>query len=442
MLAELRELADRNEVFTSLIGLGYYGTITPPVILRNVLENPAWYTAYTPYQPEISQGRLEALLNFQTMVSDLTGMAIANASLLDEATAAAEAMACCAGASRRRASQRFFVDADCLPQTHRGRAHPRRAARHRRGRRRDPDARACPSGGCFGVLLQYPGASGRVRDLAALIAARARGGRAGRGRGRPARARRCSRRRARWAPTSWSAHAALRRAAGLRRPARRLPAPCRDELKRTLPGRLVGVSVDADGRPALPARAADARAAHPPREGDEQHLHRAGAARGDRRRCTPSTTAPRASRDRAARAPADRDPRAPASRAGGVEVVHDALLRHAHACASRAAPTPIVARRARSAASTCASSTPTRVGIALDETTDGRRSSTTRAGARSASTASSRRSTPTARRDPAGARAHVATFLTHPVFHAHRSETQMLRYLRRSPTATSRSTAR
>jgi glycine dehydrogenase len=116
VLASLRALADRNEVFTSLIGLGYHGTITPPVIRRNVLESPAWYTAYTPYQPEISQGRLEALINFQTAVADLTGMDIANASMLDEPTAAAEAMALLHRVNGR-AGDTFLVDADCHPQT-------------------------------------------------------------------------------------------------------------------------------------------------------------------------------------------------------------------------------------------------------------------------------------------------------------------------------------
>jgi len=115
-LARLKAIAAENRVLTSHIGQGYYGTHTPGVILRNILENPAWYTAYTPYQPEISQGRLEALINFQTMVCDLTGMAITNASMLDEATAAAEAMALALRVGRS-ASRRFFVADDVFPQT-------------------------------------------------------------------------------------------------------------------------------------------------------------------------------------------------------------------------------------------------------------------------------------------------------------------------------------
>src|SRR4051795_7077506 len=115
-LTELRQLAARNTVATSMIGQGYYGTFTPSVIVRRLVENPAWYTAYTPYQPEISQGRLEALLNFQTVVSDLTGLPTANASLLDEGTAAAEAMTLVRRA-RRTATGPFVVDADALPQT-------------------------------------------------------------------------------------------------------------------------------------------------------------------------------------------------------------------------------------------------------------------------------------------------------------------------------------
>src|SRR5438874_7510127 len=165
-LDELKTMARKNRVLKSYIGQGYYGTLTPGVILRNVLENPAWYTAYTPYQPEISQGRLEALLNFQTMVEDLTGLAIANASLLDEATAAAEAMTLARRTSKAPEGAAFLVDADCHPQTIaviRTRAVPL-------GLKVETfDGDALPDGDVFGVLLQYPGSSGRVRDLTPLI---------------------------------------------------------------------------------------------------------------------------------------------------------------------------------------------------------------------------------------------------------------------------------
>ena len=166
-LAELRALADANTVAVSMIGQGYYDTLTPAVLLRNVLENPAWYTAYTPYQPEISQGRLEALLNFQTMVADLTGLEVANASMLDEGTAAAEAMTLMHRAARGT-TNRLVVDTDVFAQTAAvlaTRAKPLGieivTADLRDG---------LPDGDFFGVITQLPGASGRVTDWAALVA--------------------------------------------------------------------------------------------------------------------------------------------------------------------------------------------------------------------------------------------------------------------------------
>ena len=168
-LFHMRQVADKNKVLTSLIGQGYYGTTTPAPILRNILENPAWYTAYTPYQPEISQGRLEALLNFQTMVSDMTGLEIANASLLDEATAAAEAMTMAHRGARSKANNAaFFVDQNCHPQTIaviQTRAEPLgidvQVA--------DPDE--LDPGAVFGAIFQYPGTHGHVRDFTKEIEA-------------------------------------------------------------------------------------------------------------------------------------------------------------------------------------------------------------------------------------------------------------------------------
>ncbi|HEY2520605.1 MAG TPA: aminomethyl-transferring glycine dehydrogenase [Streptosporangiaceae bacterium] len=248
-LAELRRLAGRNEVLTSMIGLGYYDTVTPPVIRRNVLESPAWYTAYTPYQPEISQGRLEALLNFQTVVADLTALPLAGASMLDEASAAAEAMTLARRAAGRGSV--FLADAGCLPQTLAVLA-----------TRAEPLGielvvapvtagliAAQPDGELFGVLLQYPAANGAVTDYRPVIAAAHDRG-------------------------AQVAMAADLLALTLLTPPGELGADIavgttqrfgvpmgyggphagyicvRDGLKRQLPGRLVGVSVDAAGQPA------------------------------------------------------------------------------------------------------------------------------------------------------------------------------------------------
>jgi glycine dehydrogenase len=166
-LDKMRETANKNKVLTSLIGQGYHGTIMPPAIQRNILENPAWYTAYTPYQPEISQGRLEALLNFQTLVSDLTGLDIANASLLDEATAAAEAMAMAHRVTKSKATA-FFVDRDCLPQTIavlKTRAEPLGWPVVVG----DPFHELEPEK-VFGAIFQYPGVNGTFHDFASAIA--------------------------------------------------------------------------------------------------------------------------------------------------------------------------------------------------------------------------------------------------------------------------------
>src|SRR5688572_1141990 len=248
VLTLLRERAEANEVYTSMIGLGYYGTVTPPVIQRTVLENPAWYTAYTPYQPEISQGRLEALINFQTMVADLTGLPVSGASMLDEATAAAEAMTLVRRAGRAKADAVFVVDADTLPQTLavlETRAEPLGIRLHvtdlSGGWPTD-----LPETGAFGVLLSYPGASGAVRDHRALAAAAHDAGAA------VVVAADLLALTLLEAPGEWGADVACGTS-------QRFGVPMgyggphagylsvREGLARQLPGRLVGVSLDADG---------------------------------------------------------------------------------------------------------------------------------------------------------------------------------------------------
>jgi glycine dehydrogenase len=245
-LHELKQLAAKNRVLKSFIGQGYYGTYTPGVILRNVFQSPAWYTAYTPYQPEISQGRLEAMLNFQTMVCDLTGMAIANASMLDEATAAAEAMTLCQRAGKSR-SMSIYVADDVLPQTIdviKTRAQPLGIMLS------VGPAFAAADADCFAALLQYPGANGDVRDYRALAdSLHARGALV-------IAAADLLALTLLTPPGEWGADAVVGSSQrfgvpmGFGGPHAAFLAT-RDEFKRNLPGRLVGVTVDANGESAF-----------------------------------------------------------------------------------------------------------------------------------------------------------------------------------------------
>ena len=245
-LGELRELASRNRVSRSLIGLGYYDTLTPAVIARNVFENPSWYTAYTPYQPEISQGRLEALITFQTMVTDLTGMATAGASMLDESTAVVEGMLLARRASKS-ASSVFLVDADALPQTIALLRHRAEALGIEVRVVSFDEPEAVPE--AFGGFIQFPGAAGRVWDPSEVIAAIHDHG------GLAVVAADLLALTLLRSPGSLGADVAVGTT-------QRFGVPMgfggphagylavRAGLERQLPGRLVGVSVDADGRPA------------------------------------------------------------------------------------------------------------------------------------------------------------------------------------------------
>jgi glycine dehydrogenase len=427
VLDEMRRLAAKNQVYTSLIGQGYFGTYLPPVIQRNLLENPGWYTAYTPYQPEISQGRLEAILNFQTMVSDLTGMDLANSSLLDEGTAAAEAMAMCRRLSSNE-STTFFVDADCYPQTIEvvlTRAEPL-GIKVVVG---DPD-RDLDGAEPYAVLLQYPGSSGRVRDDRELIAGLHEQG------------------------VMVVVAADLLALTMLTPPgemgadivvgsAQRFGVPMmfggphagymatRETNKRTLPGRLVGVSHDTEGRMAL-------RLALQTRE---QHIRREKATSNI---CTAQVLlaiiagmygvwhGPEGLHSIAAQVHHMTSLLASALRAGGVDVVNDTWFDTLTLRVPGRAEEVVAAAEDRRINLRFVNNDT--VAVSLDETTTvatlGAVLESFLVDVRVADATSGK----PVGDEPAGLPAELrraTDFMTHPVFHSHRSETEMLRYLRR-----------
>ena len=424
-LAALRELAARNTVLTSLIGLGYSDTITPPVILRNVLENPAWYTAYTPYQPEISQGRLEALLNFQTMITDLTGSELANASLLDEATAAAEAMTLL-HRSNPNAGDTFFIDADVHPQTI--------AVVQTRAEPLGLDVvvgdaeTGVPPNGVFGVLLQEPGSSGRVRDrrdviarahdLGALVAVAAdllalvlmsSPGEQG-------------------ADVVVGSSQRFGVPLGFGGPHAAFMAT-RAEFKRSIPGRLVGVSVDEAGRPAL-RLALQTREQHIRREKATSNICTAQVLLAVIAGLYATYHGPDGLQTIARRVHRLAAILAAGLRVGGVEIVHDAFFDTIQARVIGRAEA--IAEQARERGINLRVVDADTLGISLDETT-------TRTVVKAVWGAFGLDA------DALGVDAldvttpdaipneleRVSEFLTHPVFHRYRSETEMLRYLRR-----------
>ena len=424
-LAELRGIAGRNQVFKSFIGQGYHATRTPAVILRNVLENPAWYTAYTPYQAEISQGRMEAIVNFQTMICDLTGLPIANASMLDEATAAAEAMTLAHRVAKSR-SPRFIVDRRCHPQTIEVLA-----------TRAEPlgielavgDVRELlAAGDCFGGLVQYPTTDGDLpdwRDVADLVHAR---------NGLLCVAADPLALALLAPPGEWGADIAVGSTQRFGMPMgcggpHAAYLACRDEFKRSLPGRLVGVSIDDAGRPAY-------RLALQTRE---QHIRREKATSNI---CT-AQVLPAVVASMYAVYHGPEGLAAIAGRIAGLAAVLAAGLarlgvqrRHVRGfdtvTLSTGERTEAILARAAAAGMNLRRLDAESLGVALDETTEPAdvvrlweafaapgqavpEFAACEAAAVPLLPAELRRQSP---------------FLTHPVFHDHRSETAMLRYLR------------
>ena len=418
LLARMEQVAKKNRVMTSLIGQGYYGTVTPPAIQRNILENPAWYTAYTPYQPEIAQGRLEALLNFQTMVADLTGLPVANASLLDEATAAAEAMAMARRQSKSKADA-FFVAHDLHPQTIsviETRAAPL-GIRIVTGSIDDLQADQV-----FGAIFQYPGTYGHIRDLTPEIEAL-----------HEAKALAI-------VATDLLALCLLKEPGAMGADiavgsAQRFGVPmgyggphaafmsCRDELKRAMPGRIVGVSVDAAGNQAY-RLSLQTREQHIRREKATSNVCTAQALLAVMASFYAVFHGPVGLRAIAQRVHLNAVAIADALRAAGAEVAPDVFFDTVTVKVGVGQQGIMAAARHRGINLRRVGRD--RVGISVDETTD--------AGVIARLLDAFGIEDQAARADsPAIPEALLreSDYLTHPVFHMNRAESEMMRYMRR-----------
>jgi glycine dehydrogenase len=418
-LAELRERASRNRVLVSMIGLGWHDTVTPPVLRRGILENPGWYTAYTPYQPEISQGRLEALLNFQTMVADLTGLTTASASLLDEATAAAEAMTLCRRVSKST-SRRFVADAGCHPQTLAVLA-----------TRAEPlgielevsDLTAgLPEGEVFGVMISFPTSTGGVSEHSALVAdAHERGALVAVTTDllaltllRP--------------PGEWGADVAVGSAQrfgvplGFGGPHAGFMA-VRAGLERSLPGRLVGVSVDADGAPAY-RLALQTREQHIRREKATSNICTAQVLLAVISGAYAAYHGPEGLTAIAERVRAHAGRLAGSLRAGGIELVADDVIDTVTARVPGRASEVVAAALDRGI--NVRRVDDDHVGVSCDE-----RTSAEHVAAVCESFGVAALEPGVGGRELTEALRRTTGFLTHPVFSEHHSETSMMRYLRR-----------
>src|SRR6476661_6190491 len=429
-LAKARQVAAHNQVLNSLIGQGYYGTVLPPVIQRNVLENPAWYTAYTPYQPEISQGRLEALLNFQTIVSDLTGLETAGASLLDEATAAAEAMTLMRRSSKAAADAVLLVDRHAFPQTI--------AVMQTRALPLGLDLvvadldsvdsvetlkAAAGDRPVFGVLVQYPGRDGELRDWRSLTAAAHDAG------ALVTAAADLLALTLATAPGEWGADVAVGTT-------QRFGVPMgfggphagymsvRAGLERSLPGRLVGVSVDAEGAPAY-RLALQTREQHIRREKATSNICTAQVLLAVMASMYAVYHGPDGLTAIARRVHGHARALADGLSAGGVEVLNESYFDTLTVRVEGRAD-EVVAEAAQRGVNVWRVDAD-RVSVSVDETTDLRHLDAVW----SAFGVSRSTSVPIEDVQWPTELVRTSEFLTHPVFHSHRSETSMLRYLRR-----------